>query len=180
MVEPFPQFRYHPDPIATGAVERSEKECLACGRARAFIYVGPVFAEAELVDALCPWCIGSGTAAERFDAQYTDVSLGVPVGVPTSATDDIAHRTPGFRGWQQEHWLYHCDDGCAFMGEVGRRELDDYPDALAALRRESQLSGWGEDDVAVYLDSLTKGGAPTAYLFRCLTCGVHLAYSDFD
>ena len=48
------------------------------------------------------------------------------------------------------------------------------------MRRESQLSGWGEHAVDAYLDSLTKGGAPTAYLFRCLACGVHLAYSDFD
>jgi hypothetical protein len=97
----------------------------------------------NLVDALCPWCIDSGTAAQMFDAEFTDVEWGVPIGVPASVTDEIAHRTPGFRAWQQEHWLYHCDDGCAFLGAVGRRELEDYPDALEALRRESQSDGWG-------------------------------------
>lgn len=180
MADPLPQFRYHPDPIATGAVEPSKKECRACERARGFIYVGPVYAHDELVDALCPWCIDSGTAAEMFDAEFTDVGWGVPPGVPASVTGDIAHRTPGFRAWQQEHWLYHCDDGCAFLGAVGRRELEDYPDALEALRRESQSDGWGEQEAADYLGSLTKGGSPTAYLFRCLACRAHLAYSDFD
>lgn len=168
------------DPIATGAVEPSTKECRACERARGFIYVGPVYALRELVDALCPWCIDSGSTAEVFDAEFTDVGWGVPPGVPASVTDDIAHRTPGFRAWQQEHWLYHCGDGCAFLGAVGRRELRDYPDAWEALRRESQSAGWADQEIADYLDSLTKDGAPTAYLFRCLECGTHLAYSDFD
>ena len=30
--------------------------------------------------------------------------------------DEITQRTPGFTGHQQEHWLYHCGDGAAFIG----------------------------------------------------------------
>lgn len=114
MAGALPTFRYHPDPIATGSIEPAPDECLACGRARGFRYVGPVYAETELNEQLCPWCIADGSAARKFDAEFTDVGLGLPPDVPDSVTDEIAHRTPGFHSWQQDHWLYHCGDGCTF------------------------------------------------------------------
>jgi uncharacterized protein CbrC (UPF0167 family) len=67
-VTELPQFRYHPEPLATGEIEPSEDECLNCGQRRGYLYVGPVFAEKEIVDELCPWCIADGSAAARFDA----------------------------------------------------------------------------------------------------------------
>ena len=180
MAEQLPSFRYHPDPVATGSVAPSGRECRACARARSLIYVGPVYAEQELTEAFCPWCIADGRAAELFSVEFTDVGWGVPAGVPASVTDEIGCRTPGFHSWQQDHWLYHCDDGCAFLGAVGRPELDDYPDAWESLKRECEEYGWGQPDVSAYLDSLAKDGSPTAYLFRCLVCGTHLAYTDID
>jgi uncharacterized protein len=111
-----PRFTYHPDPRATGFVVESDAICLACGAARGYIYTGPVFAVEELVEAICPWCIADGTAAERFDAEFTDVGSYVPEDVPPEVLEEIARRTPGFSGWQQEHWLYHCGDGAAFEG----------------------------------------------------------------
>ncbi|MEU3830449.1 CbrC family protein [Streptomyces sp. NPDC029080] len=42
-----PAFPYHPDPIGTGAVVRSEAECASCGQARGYVYAGPVFAELQ-------------------------------------------------------------------------------------------------------------------------------------
>jgi uncharacterized protein len=97
-------------------VVESDVTCLACGAARGYIYTGPVYAVEELVESFCPWCIADGTAAERFDAEFTDVGSYVPDDVPPEVLDEIAHRTPGFSGWQQEHWLYHCGDGAAFEG----------------------------------------------------------------
>lgn len=35
----------------------------------------------------------------------------------------MIHRTPGYCGWQQEYWIAHCDDYCAFVGYVGWKEL---------------------------------------------------------
>jgi hypothetical protein len=43
-----PPFRYHPDPLATGAVKPSPIRCVCCGQQRGFVYVGPVYGEAEL------------------------------------------------------------------------------------------------------------------------------------
>jgi uncharacterized protein CbrC (UPF0167 family) len=68
----FPTFRYHPDPIATGSVVVSDTTCVCCGQARGFIYMGPVTADEELDEALCPWCIADGSAARRFDAEFTE------------------------------------------------------------------------------------------------------------
>src|SRR6266480_2367057 len=67
---PLPEFRYHPDPRATGVIVASEARCVACSRTRGFIYTGPVYAEQEFIDAFCPWCIADGTAARRFDAEF--------------------------------------------------------------------------------------------------------------
>jgi uncharacterized protein CbrC (UPF0167 family) len=75
-----------------------------------------VYAEEDLADALCPWCIADGRAAERFDATFTDVGVDVPADVPVSVLDEVAQRTLSFSAWQQDHWLYHCSDACAFLG----------------------------------------------------------------
>ena len=111
-----PDFPYHPDPRASGAVVESDARCLACGAVRGYVYAGPVFAAEEPAGAICPWCIGDRAAAEKFDAEFTDVGSHAPDDVPREVLEQIARRTPGFSGWQQEHWLYHCGDGAAFEG----------------------------------------------------------------
>jgi uncharacterized protein CbrC (UPF0167 family) len=74
MPEALPVFRYHPDPVRSGSIKESASVCKSCGRARGFIYVGPVYAEADdLDDRFCPWCIADGSAAAKFDAYFTNV-----------------------------------------------------------------------------------------------------------
>ena len=116
MSDALPEFPYHPDPVATGSVEASEATCRSCGCARGFVYTGPVYAVEAVVESLCPWCIADGSAAEKFDAEFTDVGADAPDDVPADVIETIARRTPGFEGRQQEHWLYHCGDGAAFLG----------------------------------------------------------------
>lgn len=115
-----PTFRYHPDPIATGSVATSGAVCRACNRARGYIYTGPVYAEIELEDALCPWCIADGSAAARFTAEFVDPAgvgdYGRWDAVPAAVVDEDAKRTPAFTGWQQERWWTHCGDAAMFLG----------------------------------------------------------------
>lgn len=33
-----PKFKYHPNPLVTGAIEPSEVACECCGKARGYIY----------------------------------------------------------------------------------------------------------------------------------------------
>ena len=179
MTERLPEFPYHPDPLTTGFVEMSNAACLACERVRGFIYTGPVFAVEELQESLCPWCIADGSAATRFDATFTD-DVPVPDDVPGEVVTLVTTRTPGFGGWQQEHWLYHCGDGAAFLGVAGWPELERHPAALDSLRHESAGFGWSPQQIEEYLRALDKDGSPAAYLFKCRHCGTDLAYSDRD
>jgi Uncharacterized protein conserved in bacteria len=177
-----PRFKYHPDPIATGSIEPSSQQCLACGQIRGFIYKGLPYAEEELVDAICPWCIADGAAHKKFNAEFVDSAgvggYGLWETVATEIVDEVAYRTPGFIGWQQERWFTHCSDAAAFLGSAGRAELESYGDqAILSIKREIGFEGKEWDN---YFESLDKESSPTAYLFRCRHCGTIGGYSDFD
>lgn len=182
MTESLPLFRYHPEPLATGSIIPSPIVCRRCGLSRGYIYVGPVFAQADLGDAICPWCIADGSAAREFGAEFTDPAgvgdYGSWEAVPTAVVNEISQRTPGFSGWQQERWWTHCGDAAAFLGRAGRRQIETkWPDAVPALMREAGMEGetWNE-----YFAALDAEGSPTAYIFRCRLCGQLGGYSDCD
>ena len=176
-----PPFRYHPDPLGTGSIAPSDDVCRCCQQARGFIYTGPVYAEADLDAAVCPWCIADGSVHNQFDAEFTDTA-GIGGGIwpqaPAGIVAEVAHRTPGFGGWQQERWAVCCGDAAAYVGTAGQEELvTRYPEAIDDIRREAEMSGSSWDDWFAELDA---DGSPVAYVFRCLHCGRHTGYSDCD
>src|SRR5262249_7170866 len=107
--EELPSFRYHPNPVGTGSIVTSPNACASCGRVRGFIYVGPTYGIEEHQDDICPWCIADGTARTRLNVEFTDAAgiggYGAWSKVPTTIREEVAHRTPGFTGWQQERWF---------------------------------------------------------------------------
>ena len=170
--ESVPAFRYHPQPIATGSVVASDNECVCCERARGYIYTGPVYGEDDHDNDICPWCIADGSANRKLGAEFTDPAgvggNGVWAEVPAAVIEEIAFRTPGFSGWQQERWFTCCGDGAAFVGRAGYKELLVFgASAIEAIRIESELEDEEWED---YLQGLDKDDQPTAYLFRCLHC----------
>ncbi|MFF0836635.1 MULTISPECIES: CbrC family protein [unclassified Streptomyces] len=60
-----PTFRYHPDPLASGAALRTDHVCSVCGMDRQLRYQGPIYGRQP--DSLCLHCINSGevTCPER-------------------------------------------------------------------------------------------------------------------
>ena len=178
-----PAFRYHPDPIGTGSARVDDRPCEICGVFRGVIYDGPIYG--RQADALCLQCIATGDAAnalavQQRPAEFTDIGLEVPDDVPFAVREEVSQRTPGFRGWQQEHWLYHCGDAAAFVGRVGYDRLAELPDALAMVLRENEEFGWTAEQSRAYAESLTADGDSNAYLFRCLHCRTALAYTDMS
>jgi hypothetical protein len=176
-----PTFKYHPDPVGTRNVKASDTSCVCCGQVRGWVYVGPVYAKGSFEDCICPWCVADGSAHERFDAEFTD-SAGVGGGglwdsVPDSVVEEVAFRTPGFYGWQQEQWWTHCNVAARFLGRAGRRELEALgPEAVAAIQASTGLTDgpeWSE-----FLAGLEKDGSPTAYVFECSACGALGGYQD--
>jgi len=178
-----PAFKYHPEPLKTGSISASDAECACCGERRGYVYNGPVYAKGELDSQLCPWCIGDGAAHEKFEADFTDTSGIGSYGAWTSVAPDIirevAQRTPGFSGWQQERWWTHCGDAAEFLGQAGAREVIDAGPALIKRLREDL--GWPRGGAFdAYIGSLRKEDGPTAYLFRCRHCGQFGGYSDSE
>ena len=57
-----PTFKYHPNPIETGAfIKGDAQECNCCGKQTDIWYESPFYSREE-VDCLCPECIASGLA----------------------------------------------------------------------------------------------------------------------
>ena len=175
-----PAFRYHPDPPATGSEIRSDARCVCCGDARGYVYAGPVHAVDEYENCLCPWCIADGSAHARLGAAFTD-TYGIGGGewdeVPDAVVSEIACRTLGFQGWQQERWWTHCGDAAQFVGRAGAGELRALgPQAVASIRESTGLDEGAEWEH--FLAALDKDGSPTAYMFRCIRCGEPGGYQD--
>ena len=174
-----PDFKYHPDPIATGSIVPSVEVCPVCGERRGFEYDGIPYAKNELKH-ICPWCIADGSAHEKFGAEFTDRKgvggYGRWEKAPKEVVEEVAFRTPGFAGWQQEQWYTHCGDAAEFLGPMGREELERLgPEAIEVVREESGHKG---DNWKYYFSKLDRASTATAYLFRCRHCGQLGGYSD--
>lgn len=178
-----PHFRYHPDPLATGMIQPSDAECVCCGEARGYVYVGPVSAVEDYEECICPWCIADGSASEQLDATFADEDGVGGYGdwdpVPEAVVDEVCRRTPGFVGWQQERWWTHCGDAAEYLGNAGRDEaIAAGKEFLNAIRAEAGIES--DEEWNDYLGALSLEYGPTAYLFRCRHCGKLGGYSDTD
>jgi uncharacterized protein CbrC (UPF0167 family) len=79
--------------------------------------------------------------------------------------------------WQGEHWLTHCGDYCAYIGDVGAKELADMGIADEVFTDYAAMGEYDIDDVKEYLEA---GGSMAGYLFRCLHCGKYRLWVDAD
>ena len=66
-----PDFKYHPNPIATGSIVPSVEVCPVCRESRGYAYDGIPYGTKE-VEHICPWCIADGSAHEKFEVEFTD------------------------------------------------------------------------------------------------------------
>jgi len=173
-----PRFKYHPDPVSTGSILTSDGTCEVCRQGRGFVYAGPVYCEGE-PETICPWCIANGSAHTKFEAQFVDrdsIGGGQWESIATTIVDEVAFRTPGFSGWQQERWFTHCCDAAEFLGPMGKEHLQQAgPEAVEAIRLEA---GCDAEEWEDYFAALNARHGPTAYLFRCRHCGKLGGYSD--
>ncbi len=182
-----PFFKYHPNPFETGAFKTDNTvTCDCCGKETQVYYTGP-FYSVEDIEALCPWCIASGKAAKKFDGEFQDYcsieGISADPNEPNSinykkeSTIELVEKTPGYSGWQQEYWLGHCGELCAFVGYVGWADIEDILDEFADLEKDCSDFGIKRDDLPNYL---RDNGSCQGYLFQCLVCKKYRLYFDFD
>ena len=172
----------------TGSIffEQEEGQCSVCSAQRSLRYTSS-FYSVEEPEYLCPWCIADGSAAAKYNGEFNDYAGIEGVSVDPASTDEttipkalllqVSERTPSYSSWQQEVWLTHCGEPCAFI---------DYADAemIAPLLKELQ------DDIATiehgfgvepkYLLECLNSGGLAGYLFRCVICGQHRLHTDCD
>ncbi|WP_458788311.1 CbrC family protein, partial [Vallitalea sediminicola] len=134
--------------------------------------VGPFYAIEE-VENICPWCIKNGKASEKYDGMFQDDQSCDKVN-KEEYLDELVHRTPGYCGWQQEYWLSHCGDFCAFIGYVGWNEIKEFADEL---EEDIKYFGYTVEDIKKYL---INDGSLQGYLFQCLKCGKKRLSIDCD
>lgn len=174
-----PRFRYHPNPLETEAflIADSPVTCDCCKQPTNIYYQSPFFS-VEDIEYLCPQCIASGHAAQLFDGQFQD-DCSVEDGVDDpDKLDELIHRTPGYRGWQQEFWRSHCNDFCAFLGYVGYRDLKQMGILQEVL--DDPFLEIPQDEPEEFLKNMENGGSLQGYLFECLHCKKHLLWIDCD
>jgi uncharacterized protein CbrC (UPF0167 family) len=174
-----PEFRYHPDPLASGSVVESKQACRCCGMVRGYVYTGPVYAEEDLQDALCPWCIADGSAHSKFGGTFVDSEAFTGV-ADNAVMTALVERTPGFSAWQSEQWPCCCADATAFVTPAGIQELRQHKEleglALSHIIYDIGFSGGAAKRL---LESLDRNAGPTAYVFQCLHCRRYLFHIDF-
>lgn len=178
-----PVFKYHPDPIGTEAFSTDKTvKCDCCHQPTDIYYERPFFSTDD-IDALCPWCIADGSASKKFNGEFQDSASveginpeydeddefsGIKDPYPSEMINELVTRTPGYRGWQQELWLAHCNEPCAFIGYVGWDEIKDRLDEFVSLENDIAEYGLSIDELSRYL---RNNGDCQGYLFQCLHCG---------
>lgn len=187
-----PYFKYHPEPIKTGAFITDDTViCDCCGKETDIYYEGPFFSVDD-IEALCPWCIADGSASEKFDGDFQDLSSvegisttydnygeysGYQSVVSKENLEELIRRTPGYHGWQQEYWLTHCGDLCAFVGYVGWKDIANRLNEFVSLEDDISDIDMTIDDLS---NNLTNEGHCQGYLFKCCCCGKLRLHIDFS
>ncbi len=75
-----------------------------------------------------------------------DEFAGIKNTYPDEMLKELVERTPGYHGWQQEFWLAHCGDLCAFIGYVGWNDIKDRLDEFANLEEDCENFGIRNSD----------------------------------
>lgn len=180
MEKKLPFFKYHPNPLKTGAFLKDKTViCDCCEKETDVYYRGP-FYSSEDIEYLCPECIINGEAAKKFKGEFQD-KYNIGKVSDKNKIDELIHKTPGYTGWQQEYWLAHCDDFCAFIDYVGTDELKNMKILEEVIKNGNIKSGekWSEEQIKL-IKNMRNGGNIQGYLFKCLHCKKNFLYIDVD
>lgn len=172
-----PEFKYHPDPISTGSIKASSAACDCCGQSRGYEYTASFYSPYRGRLKLCPWCIGSGDAAKKYDGAFSDDYPLAMAGVTEEIRHEVCEQTPGYNSWQQEVWQCHCNDACEYHGDAEPAELR----ALSGgqLAQILNQNGLNEGHWRNLIDGYEKGGNPAVHKFVCRHCGTSIYTLDF-
>ena len=170
-------FKYHPNvweqEVFSKSASGSMETCQCCGKETEYFLENMY--TAENIDCICPECVASGKAADKFKGQFIECAEVNKVD-DHQKIDELLKRTPGYLCWQGEYWLACCNDFCAYIGDVGTKELEQMGIADEVFE-EYENRELCYKDIRGYL---AKAGSIAGYLFRCLHCGKYHLWVDAD
>lgn len=166
MTTDIPKFKYHPDPISTGVIVESGDECECCGEYNGYVYKASFYCANE-IENICPQCIHDGSAAQKFGGMFCDDYPLISSGVDQFIIDEVTKRTPGYETWQQELWLTHCNDACAYLGDAS---VDDVKNLANGVGFIVDGPDWTPTDFLELAKYYQPKGSPALYKFKCLHC----------
>lgn len=167
----YPEFTYQPNLYENDDIVFGEGVCDCCGNT-VDAYVENMYTSQD-VNCICLDCVADGSAAEKFHGEFIqEVEEEID---DEDSTDELFHRTPGYKSWQGEYWLTCCGDYCAYIGRVGTEELEEMGIADEVFADYEERGEY--EDVAEVLE---KDGAVQGYLFRCLDCGDYHLWVDTE
>ncbi len=171
----FPKFKYHAKPMSSGAFKWKARPvvCSCCKKETNYKYSDSLLSYKDEMKNICPDCISNGSAAKKFNYTFIDSFIGTVS--DKEKVEELMYRTPNYMGWQIGRWRTHCDDFCEFIDYVGINELK----SLGILDEILSDPEWTEQD-RENINQLDKTYSPQGYLFKCLHCGKHLLWYDFD
>lgn len=171
-------FKYHPNVWEIGVFSKSvngEIVTCQCCDGKTEYYLEKMYCK-EDIECVCPECVASGKAAEKFNGTFIqDAEIDKVDSV--EKIDELMKRTPGYISWQGEYWLACCNDFCQYIGEVG---IDDLKKMGIA---EQVISDYEKDNPYNYYEDCMEylgNGIMQGYLFQCLHCGKYRLWVDAD
>ncbi|MDR2925336.1 MAG: CbrC family protein [Azoarcus sp.] len=190
-----PQFKYSPNCYENGIFQMTKadeiKICDCCRQTTDVYYNGPFYSRVR-INILCPFCIANGKAAEKYNGEflaYTSIEgISPNPSEPHTfhneeAINEVVTRTPCYSAYQQEEWLAHCNDLCAFVGYVGWDEIKNLINEFVDLEvdvNKFYFSIVGKLGYNALSENLANGGGLQGYLFQCLHCNKYRLHIDAD
>lgn len=163
-----PAFRFIAPEAAAAQFEASDRPCDCCGLVTGSRYTGVIYGDAPDEHTVCPWCIADGSVAAKWSAAFNTVDYRLAC--DENAKKEAEERTPGFPSWQ-ELWIpVCCGMPAVFLGDAGWDDLSGRWAEACDTIFDDGAPGTNADERRAFLRSLTPGGNPTAYVFRCMTC----------
>ncbi|MDY4573420.1 MAG: CbrC family protein [Intestinibacter sp.] len=165
------KFKYFPNAIKEVFTTGDTQICDCCGEETDIYYEGPFYSEEE-IEVLCPKCIASGRAAEELEGQFIDDACVDEI-EDEEKLEELIYKTPSYTAEQEAYWLAHCDDYCAFMGEVTWEEIQN-------MGIEYVLDELEEYDPEEVKEALDGESDMAGYLFKCLHCDKYRLHIEIE
>lgn len=169
-------FKYHPNvwqqDVFSKRRDGQSEICQCCGEQTEY-FLERMYCEKD-IDCICPKCVSNGKAAEKFNGEFIQAAQISKVS-DKDKVDKLFKRTPGYISWQGEYWLACCNDFCAYIGDVGTKELETMGITDEVFEEYDKLNEY--QDAREYL---VKAGSMAGYLFKCLHCGKYHIWVDTE